>query len=712
MFNLVFRSSGLEAGLILFLSLLTIIFILITQGRPRVFFNLASVLCKILAAVLITFLLLQPEMKKVTQVEKEAELLLLIDESPSMETRDVSHEGNTLMRKEAVEAFLQSAEWEKFQNETEFKVVKKSFGQGEEETNLSSALELGERASSILLLSDGAWNTGDSPSLVSQKLRKEKISIFSLSTGTEESLPDVLIQEMNAPLTVETAEDFLVSALVKSTFKTAMTVTVTLKLGEDVVEEKEVELSPSVTEEVLFKTQILEEAERDYTLTVSHRDEEVTAENNTRDFRVSAREQQLEVLLIDTLPRWEYRFIRNAMMRDPKVKVSCLLLHPEIPPGAGPSYIPAFPEDLSAYDVVLLGDIGIGENQLSEEDALSIVQAVRENATGLMLIPGEKMHQKTLYENEDFTTLYPVEIGDFTSDKTEFSSGLKLSEEGEGSLLLSLSSDEEKNGKIWENLPGFSWYQPVIAAKSGAQTLAYHSTSRNEQGRVPVIVTGKSGRGKILWMGMDSSWKWRRGVEDLYHYRFWRQVAQWMAYQRNLTQGEQVKIFLNTDTPMEGSKVPLTLQAMTKEGKPARPEDVRLILTPTGEKGTLIPLIPTSNWGEFKAGVPFQTSGGNTLSVEVNDERVGEREIQVQAKKKETLGESADLNALQEISRLTKGASVPFSSYQDLIPQLIHASRIPPEVEFLALNKSWVWYALIILLLSLAWIFRRVATGE
>ena len=37
------------------------------------------------------------------------------------------------------------------------------------------------------------------------------------------------------------------------------------------------------------------------------------------------------------------------------------------------------------------------------------------------------------------------------------------------------------------------------------------------------------GLGRVLYIGIDSTWRWRKGVGDLYHHRFWGQVTRWAA---------------------------------------------------------------------------------------------------------------------------------------------------------------------------------------
>ena len=79
-----------------------------------------------------------------------------------------------------------------------------------------------------------------------------------------------------------------------------------------------------------------------------------------------------------------------------------------------------------------------------------------------------------------------------------------------------------------------------------------HSSLRNDEGRIPLLVTRPYGNGKVLFMGTDGAWRWRLGVEDKYHYRFWGQVIRWMAHQRHLAQGERIRLSFSPETPRTG----------------------------------------------------------------------------------------------------------------------------------------------------------------
>ena len=57
------------------------------------------------------------------------------------------------------------------------------------------------------------------------------------------------------------------------------------------------------------------------------------ADNNALTVPISIREEKLHVLVVESSPRWEYRYLRNALSRDPGVNLSCLLYHPGLSNG-------------------------------------------------------------------------------------------------------------------------------------------------------------------------------------------------------------------------------------------------------------------------------------------------------------------------------------------------------------------------------------------
>ena len=50
------------------------------------------------------------------------------------------------------------------------------------------------------------------------------------------------------------------------------------------------------------------------------------------------------------------------------------------------------------------------------------------------------------------------------------------------------------------------------------------SVATHAYGPLPLIATHHAGRGKVLFVGTDSTWLWRQNVGDRFFYKFWGQA--------------------------------------------------------------------------------------------------------------------------------------------------------------------------------------------
>ncbi len=128
-------------------------------------------------------------------------------------------------------------------------------------------------------------------------------------------------------------------------------------------------------------------------------------DNNKLSAPISIRQEKLRVLVVESYPRWEYRYLRNALSRDPGVELSCLLFHPGLskPGGGNKDYIKAFPsgrDELSKYDVVFLGDVGLEDGQLTSEQCRLLKGLVEHQASGLVFMPGMQGRELSLLDSE------------------------------------------------------------------------------------------------------------------------------------------------------------------------------------------------------------------------------------------------------------------------------------------------------------------------
>ncbi|MBC7821733.1 MAG: hypothetical protein IAG10_33015, partial [Planctomycetaceae bacterium] len=547
----------------------------------------------------------QPEWVEEFRPDEKPSIAVLWDDSTSMATRDVSPSASpgtpnsTLMaRKEAIAGMIDPSAWSKL-NER-MNVVIQPFaspqpGHGTDlHEPLAQAPEKFKNLLGVVLISDGDWNEGPPPVQAASRLRLKGVPVFTVPVGSPSRLPDLELLSLDAPTFGIAGKSVRIPFAIESSLPRETTMTVSLKTsdGEEITKEVRIAAMGRTSEWVLWKPKTT----GDFTLTldVPKHSDETLIDNNKLTAPIVIREEKLKVLVVESYPRWEYRFLRNALSRDPGVEVSCLLFHPGLSKvgGGNKDYIKQFPsglDELSKFDVVFLGDVGLEGGQLTEEQCRLLKGLVEHQASGLVFMPGMQGRQFSLLDTE-LEDLSPVVLdeGQPSGWGSRTPGHFELTELGRRSLLTKLADTTDDNMEIWEDLPGFQWYAPVVKAKPGSEVLAVHKDITNEHGRLPLLVTRTFGAGKVLFMGTDGAWRWRKGVEDKYHYRFWGQVVRWMAYQRNMAKGETMRLYYSPDQPQMRQTLALHANVMERSGEPLTNGDVTArIVAPSGKAETV-----------------------------------------------------------------------------------------------------------------------------
>jgi hypothetical protein len=567
----------------------------------------------------------------------------------------------------------------------------------------------------VVLLSDGDYNLGQPPVAAAQKMRLRGVPLFAIPVGSNVRLPDLDILSVSAPTYGIVGENVQIPFTVRSSLDRQVRTIVRLRDESGKERTKDIVIPPNseTYDSVLWRLE--KEGTSTLELSIPVADGELVATNNSRKFNISGKPEKIRVLVIETLPRWEYRFLRNALSRDPGVELSCLLMQPTLGPGVGKDYIKEFPakiEDLAKFDVIFIGDIGIGPDQLTKEQCTLIRGLVENQASGVVFLPGSQGNQFTLLDS-DLSDLMPVILDDThkTGMGESLPSPLNLTTEGRASLLTMLGNNEEENPEIWRRLPGFYWHAPVIKAKGGTEVLAVHGNRRGKFGPVPLLVTKAAGSGKVLFMGIDSAWRWRRGVEDLYHYRFWGQVARWMSYQRNMASGQRVRLFFNPERPEPGATVTLNANAFDPNGAPLKEGIVAVDVTsPSGRTQRIELQKNDSAWGSFSGRFKVDLPGAWKLvasATGAEDEPV-ETTVLAQGLEIEKIGQPARPEVLEEMAKVSKGRAIQPAQLADLIKEISALPEPRPLENRIPLWSHWGTIAALVALLGIFWIGRKL----
>lgn len=681
-------------------------------------------LLRIAIVVAVVVLLNQPEtIQKFVPTEKPT-IAVLVDGSRSMDTRDVKtgedRSSPPITRRASSEPLLAEETWQAFKDRFEIAITQFSTEDGGMSSDINAALERAREQHgslrAIVLASDGDWNGPVAPVQAATKLRAQQIPIMSVPLGSSSRLPDLDLVSFDVPTFGVAAKSVRIPLTIESSLPKDHVTQVELKISDGTVIKHQVQVGAMgrTSDAIVWKPENV----GDYTLelVVPEHPEEVVTDNNKRQAPIAIREEKLKVLVIETLPRWEYRFLRNALSRDPGVEVNCLLFHPGLSKvgGGNRDYIQSFPESLdqlSQYDVIFLGDVGIQEGQLTTEQAELMKGLVEQQASGLVFIPGVKGYQQTLV-GSPLEPLIPVVFDEAqpTGWGSRTPSHFALTEFGRSSLLTKLADTTEDNMQVWEGLPGFQWHAPVVRAKAGTDVLAVHQETSNQYGRLPLLVTRTFGAGKILFMGTEGAWRWRRGVEDLYHYRFWGQVVRWMAYQRNMAKGELMRLYYSPEQPQVRQTVAINANVMSRSGEPLSQGNVSVrLVAPSGRINTVQLNNTGVQWGAFSGNFVPEEPGTHQVKLRCQENSAElDTTIFVQGNTLEQVGRPARLDVMDELARVTRGKLIKSAEVADLM-KAIEAVSEPPEV----IRRVQLWShpavaAILIGLMTAFWIGRKI----
>lgn len=279
---------------------------------------------------------------------------------------------------------------------------------------------------------------------------------------------------------------------------------------------------------------------------------ELNTENNSETVLLTVQDRRARVLYVEGYPRFEYRYLKNALIRERSVELSVLLLEADeefVQEGADP--IRRFPEtmdELGRYDVVLFGDVDPRGGWLSSAQESLLLEFVRERGGGFGVIAGERA-TPSRWRGTELEMLLPVRID--SSFLGKYGAALvtgfapRLTAEGEGHRLLRFAVDRERSRAVFEALPPLYWIARTLGPKPGARVLVEAATGREGEAPQPLVVMTRYGAGTLVYQGTDDTWRWRRHTGELLHDGYWVRMVRELLPESGL--GADRRWVLRTD---------------------------------------------------------------------------------------------------------------------------------------------------------------------
>ena len=589
----------------------------------------------------------------------------------------------------------------------------------ESSTSIAASLEAvansgGIPPAGIILLSDGIDNASSQRSeAVLQDLGARGIPVFPVPVGLSDP-DDVSIRKIVMQEVAFSGDRVPVQVHLKSEGYERRTARLSVLLNDRRVSSRIVRFDGGLQfEEIDFRVDVYEKGAARIDVMIEPFDDEVSVENNRVAQSIRVVNEKVNVLYIEGNARWEFRYLRAILKRDPRINATFIGANvgPEVARNS-PEHIERFPgsrEEAFSYDLVILGDVD--SSFFTGEELSLLEELIRDRGASLLMLCGP-MHSPSSYKDTPVETMLPVRFdSDEKWEKVSESVYPVLTPEGRSSLVMTLENEEELNDRIWGRMAPMDQLPPLLSAKPGATVLAVLSDSTSRDQSYPLVAWQRYGTGKCMSIASDRLWRLRYKAGDKYHWRLWSQSIQFMTLSRLM--GEHKRIRLETDRsfyPVDG-QCRLYAHVLDDNFDPIVQPIFRVSVNGLDGKQVkeLVSLRPDrSQAGLYEGYFTPVEAGRYRLEANEDDREVSSStEFQVSDIRQELLDTDMRPDHLQRIAELTGGAVIGIQE----LPQLTSLIKSDP-VEITLLSERPLWdngivALLLVGLLGFEWFLRR-----
>lgn len=272
---------------------------------------------------------------------------------------------------------------------------------------------------------------------------------------------------------------------------------------------------------------------------------DVVPENNGRSLLVRVGRERLRVLLVAGHPSWDVRYLRAFLERDPTNDlISFFILRTEtdmlMADPSEMSLIP-FPTDelfrqhLASFDLVVFQDFDYGPYRMAAY--LPLIQRYVEQGGSFAMVGGERSFASGGYVGTPIERMLPVTMpngsGSSVISGDRFTA--ELVDATELHPIVALAPSRDDNRAFFARLAPNIGANLLTGLTSGSVALLVHPTLRDARGgKMPVLAVGEHGRGRVLALAIDSSYRWGLATaattgDGSGFERFWDRAVRWLA---------------------------------------------------------------------------------------------------------------------------------------------------------------------------------------
>lgn len=471
----------------------------------------------------------------------------------------------------------------------------------------------GAAPAAVVLLTDGINTDGVPLAEAAEYAHRRGVPLFPIGLGSEEPLRDLKLSDLLVDDVVFLGDAVNFECKLSANGFDGRKVAVTLREKDKpaVLAKVDVDIAagqPSQQVRIPFRpTQV---GQFEYVVEVEPQKGELQVENNRQARTVQVRKEKIRVLLVQSSPSFEFRYLRNMLQRDETIALHTVLQEADLEHAEqDASALRAFPvrrEKLFAYDVVIFGDVN--PSLLSAAALKNLADFVDQPAKGgaLILIAGPTF-MPMAYGDTPLTRLFPFP-STVLSERGRAGQGVvtepfvvRPTDLGLANPAMQLGDTPTETQEIWRHLAPLDWLRELPELKPGVRVLAEHPTRLAPDGRhLPVFCLQYVGAGKVLFHATDETWRWRYRTGDTYYARYWVQTIRYLCRAKLTDAGRPVILSTDRREYAQGEPVHLRARFADERLAPAADDGVTVAVELSGRQTQQLTLHRTAGRGWFE----------------------------------------------------------------------------------------------------------------
>jgi uncharacterized membrane protein len=387
----------------------------------------------------------------------------------------------------------------------------------------------------IVLLTDGADNSGGIDAETIAGLRSRHIPVHTVGFGAEHAARDVEIDD--AVIAPRALADSRMAAVVRfhQYGYGGRKSKIVVRDGTSVLASRDVTLEPdgsAQSETLLFNVGAA--GAKAIQFSIEPLQGEESGANNAISRIVNVESDKRRVLYVEGEPRWEYKFIRRAEENDRILQLISMLRTTENKiyrqsiqdPKELSEGFPLRAENLFAYQALVIGSVEATYFTPAQRELIR--EFVDRRGGGLLLLGGRFSLADGGWGVSNLADLLPVVLPDAKGTFHVEPATVELAPAGVDNYITRLVDDSTANTKRWKSLPYLMDFQEPGTPKPGATVLADMSAGGR---KMPMLITENFGRGRTAVLATSGTWRWQMNlpVNDPSFTLFWQQLLRWLV---------------------------------------------------------------------------------------------------------------------------------------------------------------------------------------